>query len=202
MKKTIALFISYVFHPLFVPFYGLLIFLKSTTFLLDFNLQYQIGKLVLMLTVLFPIVLFLFVKNRKLADDVFLTKTEQRKIPLLFNLALLSLLIFRLYIFPELIELRMFFYGLLLSNLLTFILLFLKIKVSLHTLYLSNVFFYLLSFSIFTQAEARTWLVLSLLTIGLVGSCRMYLKAHKFDEIAWGFVLPFVTHLALYYFWK
>ncbi|MBU2525875.1 MAG: hypothetical protein KKC03_04660 [Bacteroidetes bacterium] len=202
MQKNIALLISYVFHPLFVPFYGLLIFLKTTTFLLDFGLQYQIGKLVLMLTVLFPVVLFLFIKNRKLADDVFLAKTEQRKIPLLFNLALLSLLIFRLYIFPELIELRMFFYGLLISNLLAFIFLYLKTKVSLHTLYLSNVFFYLLSFSIFTQAESRIWLVLSLLVMGLVGSCRMYLKAHRFDEIVWGFVLPLATHLALYVFWQ
>lgn len=199
--RTFFQLLSWIFHPLLVPFYAVLIFFKTTTFLLDFSLQWQIIRLVALLTLAFPLVVYWFLKSRRLADDPELSKTKQRFVPLIFYAVLLCLLIYRLYGVTELKELRMMFYGFLISIVFAVFGLMFKFKSSLHVLFVANVWAWLLSFGVYSGAEVRSWLVLVLLAVGVISSGRLYLKAHKPAEVYGAFFLALLAHLLVYPAW-
>lgn len=199
--KIFSQLLSWIFHPLLVPVYAVLVFFKNTTFFLEFGLQWQILRLVALLTIVFPLVVFWFLKQRGLIGGVELPKTRERLIPLVFYVGLLSLLIYRLYGPVELRELRMLFYGFLISVVFALLGALANFKVSLHVLFAANLVAWLASFGVYSGAEIRIWLVGILLITGTLASARLYLGAHKPVEVYVGFLLAFLAHLAVFGFW-
>lgn len=199
--KTFSQLLSWFFHPILVPVFPVMVFLKNTTFFLEFDLQWQILRLVALLTIVFPLVVFWFLKLRGIVKGIELEKTRERLVPLVFYVGLLSLLIYRLYGAVELLELRMMFYGFLVSVVLALLAALGNFKVSLHVLFVSNVVGWLASFGVYSGVEIRFWLVGALLLTGALSSARLYLKAHKPVEVYAGFLFALVAHLVVFGFW-
>ena len=192
---------SYVFHPLFIPLMGTLIYLAispihySETQVLFLCLQ------VSLLTLFIPLAIYFWLKNLGKADSVMLQKVEQRRIPVFISCILLYLLTFKSITQAALPELHFFLLGGLLSNILTFLYLFMKVKASIHQMGIAALTCFVMGLSAHYQVDLSYSIALLLLLNGLVASSRLAMQAHTITELAIGFGIGAIPQLALWWYW-
>ena len=87
MRNIIPAIISILFHPIFMPVYGLLILFNSGTFIsfIPYEAKKYIFLIVLICTVLLPLSFVPFYIFRKIIDDIHMRSNRERIIPLLVN---------------------------------------------------------------------------------------------------------------------
>jgi len=200
MKKFLSLF-SYIFHPMFISVYAVLIYFFLTDRYHTYQELFLILVQVLILTILIPISIFYFLMSLGRANSFMLSEISQRKIPLFINALLLYLLItqsIRVEIIPELYY---FFFGALASTILTFLLIFTNLKASIHMVGISALTVFIIGFSLHTQTNRIFLVALFLLLTGLVGTSRLSMKAHDGKELIAGFIAGVLPQISLLYFW-
>lgn len=192
---------SYVFHPIWMPFLGsLLYFLITPRF---FPLPLIKAKLLaIAITTLFiPIVFYFLLKNLGKADSMFLSDVRERRLPLFFYNLLIGLNLYQIldaYNYPALYY---FFVGILFSSVTAFILSLLRVKISLHMLGLSGLLMFLLSLSIFYRINLVYSLAFLVAAVGLTATSRLALKAHTWAEVILGFIIGFIPQVIVLNFW-
>ncbi|MDP2059000.1 MAG: hypothetical protein U1C58_00390 [Flavobacteriaceae bacterium] len=201
MSKTFAKLISYLFYPILIPMYVIVFFFYQTYFLFDKEQIINVSRLVLMLGFFFPVLFYLFLKNRKYCDSIFLNSIEQRKIPVLLNMALLVLIIIRFTGVQDLLPLKIFFTGLFTAHVFVLILLYLDKKISLHLVYLTVALVFIGMFGIQYSLSVRLVFVCGVLITGLVASSRLRLNAHNQEEVYLGVLIGTISQLSMLYLW-
>ena len=98
-------------------------------------------------------------------------------------------------------ELHFFFLGALLSTLASLLLLFLKIKASLHLLAISALTIFIIGLSIHLQIPNTFTIAFLILMNGFVASSRIEMKAHTIKELCIGLILGITPQLLLLYLW-
>ena len=200
MKKFLSIF-SYIFHPMFISVYAVLIYFFLTDRYHTYQELFLIMVQVLILTILIPISIFYFLMSLGRANSFMLSEISQRKIPLFVNALLLYLLItqsIRVEIIPELYY---FFFGALASTILTFLLIFTNLKASIHMVGISALTVFIIGFSLHIQSN-HIYLVASfILLTGIVASSRLSMKAHDSKELIAGFIAGVLPQISLLYFW-
>lgn len=199
-KKALPLF-SYLFHPIFISFFGTLVYFSITHSFFFINQIYLIGIQVLILTILLPLSLYFLLKSMGKVSSFSEADIQQRKLPLLIQAFLLYVLFYRstsLEISPELFY---FFQGGFWCAVLAFVLLLFRVKASLHMMGVVSlvVFTAFLSVKYYTSIS---YLLVGFLLIGLVASSRLYMKAHTVRELLMGSFLGFSTQIAMIYLGK
>jgi hypothetical protein len=193
--------ISYIFHPLFIPLMGTLIYLAISP------IQYSQAQIlflclqVSLLTIFIPLALYFWLKTVGKADSVMLQKVDQRRIPLFISCILLYLLAFKSITESILPELHYFILGGLLSNIFTFLYLFMKVKASIHQMGIAALSCFVMGLSAHYQVDLTYGIAVLLLLNGLVASSRLAMQAHTYTELAIGFGLGAIPQLALWWVW-
>ncbi len=193
--------ISYIFHPLFVPIGGtVLYFLVTPRYS---SLEIQSGNIlpIFILTVIIPIIFFLILKNLGVISSIFLPTLKERKYPLYINSIILLLILYKVIPNNYVPELFYFFLGLLMAIGATILLLFFKIKTSIHLLGMGSILMFMIGLSI--HFEINITLAISLFTLltGLVATSRLYLNAHTKIELAIGLMLGILSQLMIFKYW-
>lgn len=200
MKKIITSY-SYLFHPIFIPFFGTLLYFFQNINYFDIRQIYLVLIQVSIISVFIPISFFYLLKTLGLADSLMLDKLNQRKIPLIAQVFLTGILIQKSIKIELMPELYFFFLSGLISLIAALTLLFLKIKASLHLLGISSLTTFMIGLSIHNQINILYFIALLLLINGLVASSRLILNAHTPKELGIGFILGTIPQLILWYFW-
>lgn len=200
MRKILPLF-SYLFHPIFIPAFGTLFYLLLNDNYFVPQHKYLILTQVTILTIFIPICFLLLLKTLGKADSVMLSKVSQRKIPLAIQAVLLSILIFKSITIDAVPELFYFLLGGLFSTAIVFVLVFAKIKSSLHMIGISALTAFVIGLSMHNQRNAIYLLAALILMIGLVAASRLEMKAHTGKELVSGFIIGIVPQMALWYCW-
>ncbi len=209
--KALAVLISIIFHPLWWPSLGLYLLLVLNPYL--FGVSAPGGRATLLLqvfglTFILPVVSMLLMKRLELISSIQLKERMDRIGPYIVTMIFyfwlyLSIrrdaavpLVYNIFIFGGLITLCLIF----LINLF--------IKISAHTavmgalLAMTWITFNVFSHETFAVAlpgrELTTWpwetaLIWVIAVAGIVGTSRLYLKAHTLKEIYLGYVLGFVS---------
>ncbi len=193
--------VSYLFHPVWMPFAGtLLYFLISPRFFPEPVVKAKILAIAIM-TVFIPIVFYLMLKTLGRAKSHFLSEVKERKWPLLFS-AFLDLLILKFVLdtfdYPELYY---FFLGIFLSTMSALLLVFLKIKVSLHMLGLGGTTAFLILLSFHFNLNLIYTISFLIAITGLTATSRLHYKAHTFTELILGTLLGIVPQVAVALVW-
>ncbi len=152
-------------------------------------------------TICIPILVFILLKRFKLIDSVFVKDVSQRKIPLYLYVLLLFLIITKVIpqsIFAELFD---FFVASLVSALICLTLVLFRVKASMHMMGISGLLMFLIVLSITYQLNITFALSILILLIGLVGTSRLYLKAHTLIELILGFFIGTIPQLLAMYDW-
>lgn len=193
--------ISYLLHPIFIPILGTLIYFRVTP---KYNpLQLQGGNIlpIFILTVIIPIIAFFILRNVGLVKTVVFKSARERKYGLYIMLSLLLLIVIKVIPNNYISELYNFFIGLIAGVFSALVLLFFRFKTSMHVFGISSVLMYVISLSIHFEINLTLVISFLMLLTGVVGTSRLYLKAHNKAEIIIGFLLGIGSQLLTLQFW-
>lgn len=200
MKKSLAVF-SYLFHPLFVPLFAVLLF-----FLLD-PTYFALGEKFLVLiqtvivTILIPVSFFFLLRSLGKIDSVMAPKLSQRKLPLLLQAVLFYILVRQPVFADRIPELYYFFWSALTATVLALVFLYFKIKISLHLLGMSALLFFVIGLSYYNHSNSLFVIAFLLLMTGFVASSRLSMNAHDLTELFLGFGSGMCAQIFFWYFW-
>ncbi|MDX1752848.1 hypothetical protein SAMN06296241_1258 [Salinimicrobium sediminis] len=192
---------SYLFHPLWMPFAGTLIyFLVSPRFFPEEVVKAKILAISIM-TIFIPVVYFFMLKTLGKVTDHYMREIRERKWPLLFYAGLDFVVlkyVLNVFDYPELYY---FFFGIMISVLLNLLLLFLKLKASLHMTGLGGLMLFLIFLSIHFNLNLIYTISFLVAITGLTASSRLYYEAHNLNELAIGLLVGFIPQVALAFYW-
>lgn len=213
--KTLAQVITWVFLPLFVPIYILLLsFVLPATSAVFYSfdslytLPYEAKKAVISMffvfCVLAPSVIYLELKRRKIISNLEMDERKERLIPILVMLVF-CLLIYLLLIFkvgnayvPK------YLFSLPLSGVCVtaiFVLLNFRWKVSIHSGAMGIAFGFFIAYFMAMEQQYTALFILIALLSGVVMMARMFLGKHTLLEVVLGWLIGvFVTFAVNYYY--
>lgn len=186
---------SYVFHPVWMPFAGTLIyFLVSPRFFPEPVIQAKLMAIAIM-TLFIPIVFYFLLKTLGMVETHLMRDVRERKWPLLFYAAL-NLVTLRYVLdsfdYPELYY---FFVAILMSTLMALVLVWVRVKVSLHMMGLAGLLMFLIALNIGYSLDLIYTISFFVAVTGLTASSRLHLKAHSSLELALGFLLGLLPQI-------
>lgn len=193
--------ISYIFHPLFMPFFGVIFyFSKSPRFI---PLPIIKAKLfaIAFLTIFLPILLFFLLKTLRKVNTIQLSTTKERIIPLILNCIIIYFIIQRVLPSNEIIELYFFFIGILLSTLSCLMLALLNFKTSIHMIASAGVLQFFIALSIHFNININATIAVFFIIVGAIATSRLHLNAHTNIELITGFFIGLIPQLILVNYW-
>lgn len=193
--------VSYLFHPLFIPIAGGISYFTITPKYSPPEAQYGLLLPILILTVVIPIITYFILKNVGVINGIFLSNVKERKYPMYIHLLLLFLVVYKVIPNYFTLELHFYFLGLIVSAMTLLMLLFFKMKASMHLAGIGALLMFLIGLSI--HFEKNITLAISLLTLctGIIATSRLYLKAHSKPELVIGFIVGLLSQLMLFRYW-
>lgn len=194
--------ISYILHPILVPIIGTLLYFILLPRHTSKQLEITIITSVFIGTYLLPLLFLSVLKQTKVIQSYHLEITEERKFPLLFFILISYLLSTLIKRGVTTIDLALFFYGMTLSLIIAYFLLYKKFKVSLHMIGISGMIGFFTFFSYEYQINTLLILVLLFVFSGLIANSRLTLKAHHKKEVYWGFLIGFVCQIGVYFIYS
>lgn len=200
--KSIALFLSVLFHPLLMATYGcaLLFFgIQNTVydFLTPYENKWRITILVFAFSFILPIINIFILYKLKRIPSFILSNQNDRTYPYvltaLFYFGLFYLLS-DINIWPSI---KFFIIGAGLAIALTAIIN-LKYKISAHMVGLGGLLGVLIAVSNIIRFDMTVYYIVVILIAGIVGSARLVLKEHQPSQIYSGFILGLLVQLSLF----
>lgn len=126
---------------------------------------------------------------------------KQRKLPLVFQVFVLMFLYYTFVKYPILEGLGYVFLASAISVFGAFVLLYCRIKASLHQLGIAGLLFFVILFSVKNATNYTTLISVLIITNGLIASSRLKLKAHSCSELLIGAMLGIIAQLVLAPLW-
>tara|TARA_R110001592_G_scaffold304140_10_gene576574 strand:+ start:207 stop:806 length:600 start_codon:yes stop_codon:yes gene_type:complete len=193
-------FISVILHPIVTPTIGVMLYflLIPNTFISAQKIN--ILSLIFIATYLIPLLILVIFKKLKIIETYQPESIKERKLPLALMVTLFYILGNTLNNIINLRDVSSLFYATSIGLFIVYILFYFKIRASMHlfSLGISIGFFMILS----NRYSQSFIIVISILFLiaGLLGSARLYLKAHSAKEIYIGFFTGILSTLTMYYF--
>ena len=193
--------LSFVFHPVLMPTYAILLLLyfsKVFSQFMPIEQKTHLINLTLIFTLLLPLLGVFLLKKLKIVSSIYMENQKERKWPLLIAISSYYLL-FRmfefLYIHPIIIKLVLgamliLFLAVIISNFW---------KISLHMLGIGGVFGAFLAFQYLFGGKLFL-IILLLLCSGLVAYARINENAHTLKQVYLGFLVGACVEFVIFYF--
>jgi hypothetical protein len=193
--------VSYIFHPIFLPFFGICIFYSLTYNY--YTVEYIQSRVIqlFILTIIIPLLIFRVLKKLQFASSLMLEKIKERRFPYL--IAVVLNLYITQYVFTESmdLELHYFFAGICFTSITFLILSYLNYKASLHTAAISGATMFIIALSIHFQLNLILGIGFLILLNGLVATSRLHLKAHTTLELIIGFIIGLSPQFMMMIYW-
>jgi membrane-associated phospholipid phosphatase len=200
--KLAAKIISYVFHPLVMPIFGLLIIFNTDSYI-NYAVPEELKQAVLILvgtsTFILPLLISLLLLSRKIINNLEMETQKERIIPYSFAIAFYIFTLYMLKKAPIPPVIFNFIVGATLSIIVAFVIN-MKWKISAHMIGIGGLVGVLLCVSILLGIYVTPYLILALIIAGLVGSSRLILNVHTPSQVYAGFVIgTFCQFIVLYF---
>lgn len=200
LKKFLPFF-SYVFHPIFIPILGTFFYVLISDTYFSSTQYIILFSQIFIVTFLLPIAFFYLLRTFGKVDGIMLSDISQRRIPLILQMALFSTLVTRSITADLFPGLHHFFLGGLISTSIAFLLLFAKVKASIHMIGMSALTMFLIGLSYHNQVNIINTIIFFLVMNGFVASSRLEMKAHTPKELLYGFICGSIPQILLFNFW-
>lgn len=191
MNNQVARILSFLFHPLMIPIYMLVILLGSDpTFsvLLPLKMKLLVTGTILVTTIIFPLLAVFMMFRMKIVTSFYLPSREERLFPLVTT-AIFYYLTF--YLIKDVYlpgYFQLFILGATLIVVIT-LLVTLFVRISMHITSLGAVSGLFLSMTLSLGGFSLFWLIGSILISGLMGSARLRLNTHQPAEVYSGWLM-------------
>lgn len=192
---------SYIFHPLLMPILGTILYYSVTPKYVDPQLVRVELFAIAIITILIPIVIFFLLKNLRVVETIYLKEVKERKFPLMIQCILLLLIIKMVFDPYEDSELYYFFVGILFSAFSALVMVFFKMKVSLHQMGVAGILMFLVGLSAHFKINLLITISFFLFVNGWVASSRLNNDSHTYPELGVGIFLGALPQLILFNIW-
>ena len=200
METKLAKIISYLFQPLLIPTFTLLILFSLNSYL-SLMIPAQARKILLWIvfltTFVFPLIFILILYKRGLIKSVNMGEKEERIFPLLIT----GIFYFLAYYVVRQTNLDVIYQRLFLgSTLLIGLALAVSFywKISMHMIGVGGLLGALIGINLIGYVDLTFFILLSTFVSGLVGFARLKLKAHTPSQVYVGFLAGFLLMLGLF----
>lgn len=197
METHVAKVISFVFHPLLMPSYGLLLFFyldKYTSYFLPFELKRTLFLMTVCFTFLLPAINALILLRMRVIRSLHMETRQERRIPLLIT----AIFYFAEYYLLNQAESPATLQLLMLSAIISIMLtIFINVfwKISVHMIGIGAVTGMSVLLSVVFKQPQFLLVSVLFLTAGIIAYARLQLKAHSPAEVYAGFLLGFLCHM-------
>lgn len=190
---SLAKIISVIFHPLFMPVYGLAIILSAPTLLgyLPFDVKKLLFLIVLVNNVMLPVSLLPFFIQRNIISSWTISDRKERIIPLVIATVLYATTSFIIFRFHIHFFLKSFIFASFFLSLVVTVINFWW-KISLHSVGAGALIAIVLILSIKMYTPLDWYLISVIITGGLVLSSRLRLNFHNPQQVWFGFLTGFL----------
>jgi hypothetical protein len=189
VQFTAAKVVSWIFHPLLIPLYGLLIIFAAPT--LFCYLPFKVKKILFLVlitnNVLIPLSLIPFLRYRKLIGSWSIEKRKERIIPLIAVLILYSITTFIMVGLPIPVFVKGFFISTAFLILIVLVINFWW-KISLHSAGAGALLGIVVTLSLRMSVSLTWFLILSVMISGLVLTSRLKLSMTSPAQVYIGFL--------------
>jgi len=184
--RRAAWLISIVFHPVFVPFYTLLVYFEiSPYFFYDTR---RILRLLFLSAVLVPLMLLFLLYRLKILCSFFLERLSARAGFSVLMALIYGMLYHVLSPLHPMQDIALYFKGIMISLLLSSVFFLFHRKISLHALAAGGTWMFFLIWSYLNHTNILSLIVTLIFLTVLVLVARLELRAHTIEELAWGLV--------------
>lgn len=189
---------SYIFHPVFVPFYTTIIYLSIFKQVLTDIISEYILYLVFTGTLILPLTSVFLLLKTKLINSIHLETKKERIFPILLS-GISIYITARLLMMGGLNSpLNSYLIGIVVT--LSWIIIFSKrLKVSLHTASISSALGFMIYLSQIFLINLIPVVISLILILGLISTSRIKLKAHTYKEIIIGIIFGIIPQVGLVY---
>lgn len=194
--------ISYIVHPILIPIIGTIIYFIILPKHIPSQMELLIISSVFIGTYVIPLFFLLTLKSSKVIESLHLENSQERKFPIMFFISISFLISTLLKKIPSIMELSLFFYGMTLSLIVVYLLLYIKFKASLHMVGISGLIGFFIFFSYEFKINLLLFIAFLFLIAGAVAAARLKLKAHNIKEICWGALIGVVSEISVYIFYS
>ncbi len=192
---------SYIFHPLLMPLLGTILYYKVTPKYIDEEIVLSEYFAIAIITIFIPIVIFFLLKNLRVVETIYLMEVKERKFPLMIQCILLLLIIKMVFDPYEDPELYSFFVGMVFSAFAALVMVFFKMKVSLHQMGIAGVLMFIIGLSAHFKINLLITISFFLFVNGWVASSRLENDSHTYAELGIGLLLGALPQLILFNNW-
>lgn len=200
MKKILPLF-SYIFHPIFIPILGTVVYIIFGNRMYTEEQYYLVLFQVIIITFFLPLSFFYLLRTFGKVDTIMMANVNQRKVPLIMQMALTYVLLQKSITLERFPELFFFFLGGFASTFIVFLLIYVRFKASIHMVALSALNFFVIGLSMHFQINLIYTIASLFLLSGLVASSRLYMQAHSQEELVAGYLCGCIPQIVFWYFW-
>ena len=196
--KIIALFVSSILHPIFIPLLTVLLYFHLTPrYFITQNIRFLIIYL-LIVSIIIPLLFFgvmYYSKAFKLPEI-----TVRERFFLSFIMTVVYLIIFRkITQYHQYLELYPFFTGIVLAIGIATLYNYFGQKPSIHAMAMGGAVTFFVIWSYYSQLNILSYLSLLILLTAIVIASRLYLEAHNFKEISKGLLIGITSQIAGFY---
>lgn len=202
MENRIAKIISYIFHPVFMPAYSLLLLFNLKSFFnfeLEFKSKLILLGFVLITTVVFPLLIVLLMKRQGFIQSYQVETRQERRFPYLITAIFyfLTYNMFRQMHLPD-----MYIFSMMGAAALLVIVIIVNpwCKISTHMVGMGGVFGLITGLSLKLGIDMTFIIAAIMLVSGIVGYARLKSCSHKPAEIYTGFLTGAVVMFAIFYY--
>ncbi|HUX57749.1 MAG TPA: hypothetical protein VMV77_12300 [Bacteroidales bacterium] len=195
---TSAKIISVIFHPLFMPVYGMVIIFSAPTLFgyLPFTVKKLLFLIILINNVLLPFSLLPYFKYRNIISSWSVENRRERIIPLLITTLLYAASSFIIFRFPIPVFLKSFIFASFFLSLIISVVNFWW-KISIHSVGAGALTALVLILSVKMYSPLMWYLIIVLIISGLLLSSRLKLNSHNPLQVWIGYLTGFLG-LSLY----
>jgi hypothetical protein len=211
--KFLAHFFSWVFLPLLMPSYGILISLfvpaystnieMTSLYFAPIESKWALFTIFFLFSVVAPGISFILLHRFKVISTIDIERQGERSLPLVIMLVYSLVLFFLLVYKAGAGTLPRYFYALPLSGVAVtsiFLLINRWIKISLHGAGAGILLGFLIIFTRAQDAFSIWWVLSALLAAGLTMAARLYLRKHTSLEVYTGFVFALLITAGIHQF--
>jgi hypothetical protein len=194
ISDRLAKIVSGVFHPLFMPLYGLIILLTAPTFLhyLPVYVKNIVFLILLVNNVLIPLALLPFFRYRNVISSYNIEEKSERVMPLLTTSILYCTTSFIVFRYQIPFFLKSFIFA---TSILSILVLMINFwwKISIHSVGAGAITATVFVLSLKMHTPLLWYLIAVVLASGLILTSRLRLNSHNPSQVWVGFLLGFLV---------
>jgi len=201
MLRFLFTAVSYIFHPLFIPLLASLAFFVTGPYRTASPGLEDLIMPLIVLTLVLPLLAFAILFQIGAISSPISATLNERIYPLLIHIVLMAVLVYLMIPTPEFEPLLYFFVGITGASLTALFLVPFRFKISLHMANMGSIWLFLIALGIHYEKNITLTIALWTFFSGMVGTARLYLRAHTRWEVTVGMLVGIFSQLFTLKFW-